>query len=171
MRRYISLILVVCLLATPLLAQQAPAPDPTSTPETNQLRQEIDQLKKTIAAMEDRLAATEKKSAETKAAEAQQKDTVSVPELQAEVKDLDQRVSVGERKSALDRIQWSGDYRFQGYTIRSTIPNHFDGMRLQNLVVRSMFYMQTNGGQMPSSVAAIDGNVAAHYSDYQYFTN
>jgi hypothetical protein len=121
--------------------------------------------------MEERLAATEKKSAEAKAAEAQQKETVSVPELQAEVKDLGQRVTDGERRTALDRVQWSGDYRFQGYTIRSTVPNHFDGMRLQNLVVRSMFYMQTNAGQMPSSVAAIDSNVAAHYSDYQYFTN
>jgi len=71
----------------------------------------------------------------------------------------------------LDRLAWSGDYRFEANTITGHIPAHFDGMQLQNLVVKSMFYMQTNGGMPPASIDAINNNVAAHYSDYQYFTS
>lgn len=170
MRRIISILLILCLVAMPALSQEATTKNATDTPssDTAQMRQEIEQLKKTIAAMEARLAVAEKKTEEPKA---EQKDTVSVPELQAEVKELNERVQNSERKTALDRLQWSGDYRFQAHTITANVPAHFDGMRVQNLVVRSMFYMQTNGGAMPTSVAAIDNNVAAHYSDYQYFTN
>ena len=87
------------------------------------------------------------------------------------MKELPDRVNQSERRNALDRLNWSGDYRFQAYSYLSNVPNHFDGMQLQNLVVRSMFYMQTNQGQMPASVSDINNNVAAHYSDYQYFTN
>jgi len=34
-----------------------------------------------------------------------------------------------------------------------------------------MFFLNTNGGAFPTSVDAINNNVAQHYSDYQYFTN
>lgn len=76
-----------------------------------------------------------------------------------------------ERRGLLDRLQWSGDYRYEAHTITGNVPAHFDGMALQNLVVKTMFYMQTNGGAPPASVAAINSNVATHYGDYQYFTS
>ena len=36
--------------------------------------------------------------------------------------------------------------------------------------MKSLFYVNTNGGNLPPSIDAINGNVAQHYSDYQYFT-
>lgn len=152
------------LLAAGLWAQSPPAP----AADTAQLRQEVEQLKKTLAALEQRLSAQEK--AAQPAVPAEKKDTVAVPDLQASVKDIDERVRETEKKSLLDRLSWSGDYRFQAHTITGSVPAHFDGMKLQNLVVKTMFYMQTNGVP-PASVNAIEQNVAAHYGDYQYFTS
>ena len=50
------------------------------------------------------------------------------------------------------------------------MPDHYDGMKLQNLIVKSMFAMGATG-QLPSSISQINQIVAGHYSDYQYFTN
>ncbi len=48
-----------------------------------------------------------------------------------------------------------------GYSYTANIPSHFDGMQLQNLLVSTMFFVQTNQGQMPTSVAQINNNVAS----------
>jgi hypothetical protein len=71
----------------------------------------------------------------------------------------------------MDRINFTGDYRFEAHSIWGSVPAHYDGMQLQNLVVKSMFFMNTNGGAFPTSVDAINNNVGQHYADYQYFTN
>jgi len=143
--------------------------------DTAELRQQLEQLKKTVSELETRLAAQEKQQETKTEPSAKPQPTseavVSQTELKAQVKDLDNRVSQNERKSALDRLNWSGDYRFQAYTYTSRIPAHFDGMQLQSLLTRTMFYMQSNNGQMPTSVNAIQNNVASHYGDYQYFAN
>ena len=135
-----------------------------------QLRQQIEELKQTVAAMEKRLEAQEKAQS---AAQEQVKNDEPTPmaELQADVKDLNERVSGAERKGLLDRLAWTGDYRFEAHTITGDVPAHFDGMLLQNLVVKTLFYAQTNGGAFPASVSDINNNVAANYSQYQYFTN
>jgi hypothetical protein len=166
MRKLLFAVLLF-LLATGLWAQSPPA-----TEDAAQLRQEIDQLKKTINSLEKRLDAQEKatQSAAAQPAEAKS-DVISAAELQTSVRDLGDRVSATERKSLQDHLQWGGDYRFEAHTIRGTVPSHYDGMQLQNLLVRTMFYMQTNGGMPPADVASIQSNVQAHYSDYQYFTN
>ncbi|HEY7616518.1 MAG TPA: DUF3373 family protein, partial [Terriglobales bacterium] len=174
MRRVIHVVFAMFLLAgLGLWAQDSSQPAAASNPDAAQLRQEIDNLKQTIATMEQRLAAQEKAAQEKAAqpAEEEKKETTSVNDLQAEVKDLSERVSASERKGVLDRLAWSGDYRFEANTITGHIPAHFDGMQMQNLVVKTMFYMQTNGGMPPASIDAINNNVAAHYSDYQYFTS
>ncbi len=49
------------------------------------------------------------------------------------MKDINNRLNQSERKSALDRLNWSGDFRFMGYSYTANIPSHFDGMQLQNL--------------------------------------
>jgi len=85
MRRLILAVLVL-FIAAGLWAQSPPAkPD-----DTTQLRQEVDHLKKTINALEQRLSAQEKSSQQ--ALPAEKKDTISVPELHANVKELDERV-------------------------------------------------------------------------------
>lgn len=166
-----SMLALALALLTPLglAAQQAPPPD-ASQDSPAQLRQEIEQLKKTINLLEKRLDAQANPTPAAPSADSASAQTVDTSLIQ-DVKELTDRVNQSERKNALDRLNWSGDYRFQAYSYLSHIPNHFDGMQLQNLVVRSMFFMQTNQGQMPSSVDAINQNVSTHYADYLNFTN
>ncbi len=135
-------------------------------------------MKKAVAAMEERLAAQEKatqeKAAQERKDEAKQQPATEqqrTAELAATVKELDHRVSQTERRGAMDRINFTGDYRFEAHSIWGSVPAHYDGMQLQNLVVKSMFFLNTNGGAFPTSVDAINNNVAQHYSDYQFFTN
>lgn len=131
----------------------------TTVSDTEQLRSEVEQLKKMLAAMEERLATQEKKQQEQNA-----QDT------QAKVRELDQRVTRTERDNALQKVRLGGDYRFEAHTIRGTVPAHFDGMMLQNLVVKSMFAMNVLG-RPPASVDEINQAVAAHYGDYKFFTD
>jgi len=72
-----------------------------------------------------------------------------VEALKAEIDDLEKRVMKNERKTALDRINFTGDYRFEAHSIDGHIPDHFDGMRLQRALVDTMFYFGATG--MPPS--------------------
>lgn len=137
---------------------------PVAQDDPKQLREEIEQLKKAIAALEQRLDAQKTQPA----AGAQ---TPAATDATVDVSDVNQRLDAAERKTALDRLNWGGDYRFQTHSYTSTIPAHYDGMVMQNLLVKTMFYMQTNGGAPPQSVDAIHSNVAARYSDYLYFSS
>ena len=135
-------------------------------------------MKKAVAALEERLALQEKamqeKAAQEKKDEAKLQPATeqqSNAELTATMKDLDHRISQTERRGAVDRINFTGDYRFEAHSIWGNIPAHYDGMQLQNLVVKSLFYVNTNGGALPPSVDAINNNVANNYAGYQYFTN
>jgi hypothetical protein len=168
MRRIMSLFLA-CMLIVPLAAL---AQEPTMTTDDNsKLRQEVEQLKKTLAELEKRLDVQERKPEATPA-------ETPKAELEAQVKDIDQRVTKQERDAALNRVRFSGDFRFEAHSILGTIPEHFDGMTMQNLLVRTLFVMNANGGAMgplppnPADFKAfLDGYVATHYGDYQYFTN
>lgn len=150
-------------LAPPAIPPPPPPPAPDVAPdyktEAEQLRAEIEAMKKTLAAMEERLAAQEKKS------EAQP----ATDETATAVKELNRRIQVAERESALDRVKITGDYRFQAHSIQGTVPAHYDGMRLQNLLVRTMFAMNALG-RPPGSIEEINSTVAHNYSDYLYFT-
>jgi len=176
MRKF--LIISFVLLGAGLWAQSPPPTD-----DTTQLKQEVEQLKKTLATLEQRLSAQEKAAQQ---AAAEKKDTTSVPELQADVKDINERVRDTERKSYLDRLNWSGDYRFEAHTIRGNIPAHYDGMQLQNLMVRTLWNItpasQGGNGQAFNPAALqmmtpaqfknyLDGQVAGNYGGYQYFTS
>ncbi|MBZ5630504.1 MAG: DUF3373 domain-containing protein, partial [Acidobacteriia bacterium] len=179
MRTFLASVLSVVLLAGPGAWAQQKAPAPNS--DSSELRQEVDNLKKTIAALEARIAAQEQqKTAAPKPAAAE--GTVSA----ADLKDLDDRVNSTERKSAMDRLNWSGDYRFEAHTIRGNVPNHYDGMNLQNLVVRTLWLTAPtsqgglgqafNPAMLQTTTPAqfkgmLDGAVAANYGSYQYFTN
>ena len=178
MRTFI-LIFLMLLLASFTWAQ-SPASD-----DAAQMRQEIDQLKKTIAALEQRISAQEKSSQTQPAAAQQPEGTVSVQELKENVKDLNERVRETERNGILDRLKWSGDYRFEGHTIRGTVPDYYDGMKLQNLMVRTFFLIAptSSGGlgmpfdpkmmQMPPAQFAgmVNGAVQSNYAQYLYYTS
>jgi hypothetical protein len=172
------------LLAAGLWAQTAPP----AQEDPAQLRQEIDQLKKALNSVEQRLNAQEnanKATAAPAAGAAQQKDE-AVTDLQTNVRDLNERVNQTERKTLKDRLEWGGDYRYELHTIRGSIPTHYDGMQLQNLMVNTLwlFTPQSQGGlgmafdpnmlgQMtPGQFSAfLSQQVQQNYAQYQYFTN
>ena len=192
MRKFIPL-LTICILQFALLAsaQNPPTGTTTSQPsaaseENAQLRQELDQMKKAVAAMEERLAAQEK-------ATQVQKDEAKVPaseqpataELVTQMKDLDHRVAQTERRGAMDRINFTGDYRFEAHSIWGNIPAHYDGMQLQNLMVKTLWlFTPTAQGGMgmtfdpsllnsmtPTQFAGFIGQtVQQNYSQYQFYS-
>lgn len=159
------------LLAWPSEAADEPAgraavSGAAASPEAEtaeQLKQDLANLKKQMAALEERLKAQEKQSVA-------QPEPPATPEVASQLKELDQRVSQAERSQAMDRISFTGDYRFEAHSIRGTVPAHFDGMALQNLVVKTMFAMPILG-RPPASTAEINNTVNGHYSDYLQFTN
>jgi hypothetical protein len=181
MRRSTSFIVALFLLAGPgLYAQDAGQPAAASNQDTAQLKQEINQMKKTIAAMEQRLQEQEKAA---QAKEQEKKEETA--DLKTEVADLKERVSETERHGLLDRLAWSGDYRFEANTIRSNIPAHYDGMQLQSLMVKTLwlFAPQSQGGlgmpfnpgmlqQMtPAQFSGFIGQqVQQNYAQYQFFS-
>lgn len=186
MRTLLSSVLILSLTCG-AWAQAGSAP----ADENAQLRQKVEQLEKMVNALAQRLAAQEKTAQPTAAVPEEKKDTVSTPELHAQMKDLDDRVSKAERKSALDRLQWSGDFRVESHSIFGNVPSHFDGMQLQNLMVKTLWFAGLNGytpaqmggllsspllpnGQAntPTNFAALlNGAVANNYGSYQYFSN
>jgi hypothetical protein len=180
MRKLIPLFLLLLLAASAWAQAPASAGDNPA-----QMRQEIDQLKKALSALEQRLAAQEKAAQTTTSAPTTTDQTVSVQDLKQNVTDLRDKVNETERKSLLDRLQWSGDYRFEGHSIRGTVPDFYDGMKLQNLMVRTFFLMapQSQGGlgmpfdpnmlKMPPAqfAAMVNGAVQQNYAAYQYYTN
>jgi hypothetical protein len=173
MKRLVFILLTFGLLQSLAASAQTSAaatatPQSAASEDSAQLRQELEQMKKTVAAMEERLVAQEKAAQEKKQAK---EETTSAAELAAAVKDLDHRIAQTERRGSLDRINFSGDYRFEAHSIWGNVPAHYDGMQLQNLVVKSLFYVNTNNGAFPAGITDINNNVAARYSDYQYFTN
>ncbi len=183
-----SCVALIMLTGSGLWAQSnaQAAPQSATTTQNADLKTEIEQLKKSIAAMEARLAEQEKKASESATAPADGKDTVSTTELKNEVKELNTRLAGSERKSALDRLNWSGDFRFQAHSYTAHIPTHFDGMQMQNYVVKSLFLISptSQGGlgvaldpAMLGSVTTaqftgmLNGAVQANPAQYQAFTN
>jgi Protein of unknown function (DUF3373) len=189
MKRFIpAFIALLLLISAPATWAQVQAPANSS--EAEQMQQQINTLKNQLSALEGRLKAQEE-AAKQKAAATPEEGTVSAGELKAEVKELDQRVGKTERKSALDRLQWSGDFRVESHSIFGNVPKHYDGMQLQNLMVKSLWFAGQNGitpGQMagmlssptlpngaantPANFAAlVNGAVANNYGSYQFFAN
>ena len=144
-------------------------------------------MKKAVTALEERLTTQEKAAQEKKeeAKPAPAGDQPTTAELATEVKDLDHRLNQTERRGALDRINFTGDYRFEAHSIWGNVPTHYDGMQLQNLMVKTLwlFAPTSQGGlgmtfdpsllqQMtPTQFAGfISQNVQQNYSQYQFFS-
>ncbi len=97
-------------------------------------------------------------------------DENKLDDLQDQIDELDSRLNKVERKGGLDRINFTGDFRFEAHSISATVPAHVDGMLLQNLVVNTMFYYGATAS-FPASVAEVDSFIQEHYADYLYFTD
>jgi hypothetical protein len=179
MRKLILVLAVFLAGAGSSRSQEPPSAPAIAKDDSAPLRKEIDQLKQTLADLEKRLESQEKLQQQQQQAQAgekqkqtdqQQQAESSSKDLQAKVDELDARVSKGEVRNALDRLNFSGDYRFEAHTIVGHVPAHYDGMALQNLVVRTMFAMPILG-RMPNSVDEINNTVANNYANYLQFTN
>jgi hypothetical protein len=101
--------------------------------------------------------------------------------MKAEQADLDvkTRLDAVEKKSATDRLNFTGEIRVANDTIRATQAAYYNGLQLQKGVVDTMFYMQTNNGAFPmpsnpndpnSIYQTLASNVGAHYAEYLLFT-
>jgi hypothetical protein len=178
-RKIATCAVLFCLACAPgLWAQQA-----SNAPNDNaELRQEVEQLKKTLTALEQRLATQEQKAAPSVPAAPVATTTTATEaaptttDLQVQVKELDERVQKTEMHTALDRVHFSGDYRYEVHSIYEHIPAHFDGMQLQNALVRTIFCAQNAacagaGGSNLGNLALENAYSQANYGQYQQFLN
>ena len=79
-----------------------------------------------------------------------------IDKLKEEINDLEKRVMKNERKTALDKINFSGDFRFELNSINSTYDDYFNGMQLQRMLVDTLFYLGATG-MPPQSPEAVQG--------------
>ncbi len=91
-----------------------------------------------------------------------------IDKLKEEINDLEKRVMKNERKTALDKINFSGDFRFELNSINSTYDDYFDGMQLQRMLVDTLFYFGATG-MPPQSPDAVQGFIAENYANYLYY--
>ena len=68
-----------------------------------------------------------------------------IDKLKEEINDLEKRVMKNERKTALDKINLSGDFRFELNSINSTYDDFYNGMELQRMLVDTLFYFGATG--------------------------
>ncbi len=105
-----------------------------------------------------------------RAAEGDQATREEIEDLKERIEELEDRIVAPERHAALDRIEFSGDFRFEAHSISATVPDHFDGLALQNLIVKTLFHFN-QVGLPPTSIADLDSQIAANYGDWLYFTD
>lgn len=187
MRSFLSFLLASILTLPAGNLWGAPPQTPTSSDppataqsdDTASLKAALELLKKEVAALEERLKRQEQQLEAQKQApppapaqppQPGQPAPPQLSEVAATLKELDQRVSQTERGQALDRLSFTGDYRFESHSILGRVPAHYDGMKLQNLVVKTMFAMPILG-RPPASVAEINNTVSNNYANYLQFSN
>jgi hypothetical protein len=91
-----------------------------------------------------------------------------IDKLKQEINDLEKRVMKNERKTALDKVNFSGDFRFEVNSINSTYDDYFNGMQLQRMLVDTLFYFGATG-MPPQSPEAVQGFIAQNYANYLYY--
>ncbi len=97
-------------------------------------------------------------------------DAEKLERLKAEIEELSDRMDSVEKKSAMDKLNFSGDYRFEATNIEGYFPAHYDGMVLQNMMIGAMFYYGATA-MFPASTTDISNFIAGNYADWLYFSN
>jgi len=93
-----------------------------------------------------------------------------IAKLKQDIKDLEKRVMATERKSALDRINFIGDFRFEANSIQANFDPYFDGMQLQRALVDTLFYYGAIG-MPPMSPQDVPNFIRDNYGDYLYYVD
>ncbi len=92
--------------------------------------------------------------------------------LEKRIKELEKRLRPLEVRAATDRVDFSGDLRFELHNIDAEVAAHYDGMEFQKNFVNTMFYMNPGfANPMPTSVDVIDAFAANpnNYGAYHSF--
>lgn len=104
-------------------------------------------------------------------------DAKKIEELKERVEELGKKLAQGEKrtdalekKSALDRVNFTGDFRFEAHTIRADLAPRIDGLKFQNNLVNTLFYFGATG-RPPQSLDEVSRLIAQNYANYLYFTN
>ena len=104
-------------------------------------------------------------------------DAKKIEELKERVEELGRKLAQGEKrtdalekKSALDRVNFTGDFRFEAHTIRADLAPRIDGLKFQNNLVNTLFYFGATG-RPPQSLDEVSRLIAQNYANYLYFTN
>jgi hypothetical protein len=87
----------------------------------------------------------------------------------ADTPDLEARIEKLERKSALDRIEFTGDLRTTVDSIDATLAERYDGLALQKGMVDTMFFYGATGQFPMGGLDEVNGFIAQNYSQYLYF--
>jgi hypothetical protein len=91
-----------------------------------------------------------------------------IDKLKEEINDLEKRVMKNEIKTAKDRINFTGDFRFEANSISASYDDYFDGMMLQRMLVDTLFYFGATG-MPPQSPEDVQNLIAQNYAQYLYY--
>ncbi len=102
----------------------------------------------------------------------------AVADDSAKIKQLEKKVEKAESHALKDRINFTGDYRFQIHTLEYEFPTYYDGIHMQSLMVNSLFAFRGGFVSMPSTPAEMESFVddvndaiEQNYADYLYFAH
>lgn len=89
---------------------------------------------------------------------------------------LEKRLQKLEIKAAHNKIDLGGDLRIEAHTITGEVPDYFDGMMLQNIMVNTMFFHSATGNLPMTELGAFDygqvqNEIGSNYADYQLWLN
>ncbi len=102
-------------------------------------------------------------------------------ELKKEIKELKKRLMKIERKAAVDRVEFTGDFRFEAHNINGEVDAYVDGMALQNVMAQTLFYFGHTGGMLPMNdmadpmagmnFGALGDYIQGNAGDYMAYAN
>jgi len=101
---------------------------------------------------------------------------VADKDTDAKIKALEKRLQKVEVKAATDRVNFTGDLRIEAHSITGEIPDYYDGMALQNVMVNTMFYHDNTGNLPMTQEGMFDYNAVGqeiydNYADYLRFND
>ncbi len=97
---------------------------------------------------------------------------LAVRDTDSRIKALEKRLQKLEIKAARNKIDFSGDLRIEAHTITGDVPDYYDGMMLQNILVNTMFFHSTTGNLPMTDTGEFDysqvqNEIGTNYAGYQ----
>jgi len=148
----------------PFTTQASPDDDPNDAPPTRRHKKEEETTMRLLSTVLAGLMLV------PALAPAQTPTSEEAAALRAELAEIQERLDKVEKKAAKDRLNFSGDFRFEMHSIESSIPEHYDGMALQKGIVDTLFYYGATGN-FPQGPQQVQQFIAQNYGSYLYFTS